>query len=61
MATKYKDYSLNDLTTLILESKSKLTKLKFTHAISPLQDTSEIKKLRKEIARMCTVSTELKS
>ena len=41
-----------------LESNQlKLTKMKFNHAISPLEDTNVIKQTKKEIAR---IKTELR-
>jgi large subunit ribosomal protein L29 len=35
-------------------AKVRLTKMKFNHAVSPVEDTSVFKKTRKEIARMAT-------
>ncbi len=35
-------------------AKMRLTKMKFNHAVSPLEDTSVLKKAKKEIARMAT-------
>lgn len=47
----------NDLRARIKEDKLRLKKLKFAHAISPLENPITIRNLRKDIARL---KTELK-
>ncbi len=36
------------------DSKAKLGKLRFNHAVSPIEDSTELKKLRKRVARLMT-------
>lgn len=50
--------SVADLRDRIESAKSELVTMKLNHAISPLEDNSKIKKLRKDIARMLTILTE---
>jgi len=45
----------------IQTEQANLVSLKMNHVISPLEDTSKIKKLRKDIARMKTVLTEIEN
>ena len=53
-----RDMSVADLRDRIESVKSELNMMKINHAISPLEDNSKIKKLRKDIARMLTILTE---
>ena len=46
--------SENDLVSRIAESELRLKKLKFTHAVSPLENPLDIRELRREIARLKT-------
>ena len=48
----------NDLQARLDEDKQRLKKLKFAHAISPLENPMTIRGLRKDIARL---KTELKN
>lgn len=48
----------NDLQARLEEDKQRLKKLKFAHAISPLENPMTIRGLRKDIARL---KTELKN
>ena len=50
--------SLADLRERIETEKMNLTRIKMNHAISPLDDTSKIKKAKIDIARMMTVLAE---
>jgi len=43
-----------DLTVRISEDQMRLTKLKFSHAISPLENPMTIKDLRRDVARLKT-------
>ena len=47
--------SIADLQDRIGVEKANLDTMKINHAVSPLENTSEIKKLRRDIARMMTV------
>lgn len=49
-----KEMSDVDLETRIQEDKLRLKKLKFAHAISPLESPVSIRNLRKDIARAKT-------
>jgi len=48
--------SAEELTAKLSEDKGTLTKMKFAHAVSTIENPNRIKNLRREIAR---VSTEL--
>lgn len=50
--------SVADLKDRIAVEKSNLDSMKLNHAISPLEDTSKIKKTRRDIARMITILAE---
>ena len=59
MKTKeIREMSLADLRERIETEKMNLTRIKMNHAISPLDDTSKIKKAKIDIARMMTVLAE---
>ncbi|MBI2674723.1 MAG: 50S ribosomal protein L29 [Candidatus Yanofskybacteria bacterium] len=45
----------NELTNLLQEHKTKLAKLSFELEANTLKDTSQVKKTKKEIARILTV------
>ncbi len=55
-----KDLSETDLTSRIREDESRLKKLQFAHAISPLESPVNIRMLRKDIARLKTELTKRK-
>ena len=50
--------SIADLKDRIQVEKKNLDVMRLNHAVSPLEDTSKFKKIRKDIARMLTVLTE---
>ena len=50
--------SVADLRDHIEVEKSNLDTMKLNHAISPLEDTSKIRKTRQDIARMITILAE---
>ena len=50
--------SVKDLRERVEAEKANLVQLKMNHAISPMEDTSKIKKAKKDIARMLTVLAE---
>jgi large subunit ribosomal protein L29 len=52
-----KDVEATDLKARIQEDELRLKKLKFGHAISPLENPMSIRELRKDIARLKTVLT----
>ena len=54
-----RELSAKDLQERIDAERANLDTLKMNHAISPLEDSSKIKKARKNIARMLTVLRQL--
>ena len=55
--TEVREMSVADLRDRIAVEKANLSTMKMNHAISPLEDTSKIKKARKDIARISLVFT----
>lgn len=53
-----REMSIADLKDRIGVEKANLDSMKMNHAVSPLEDTSEFKKKRKDIARMITILAE---
>ena len=51
-----KELSIDELNEKLVSSQKELSDLKMTHAISPIENTMQIKNLRKTIAR---INTEL--
>ena len=56
--SEIREMSVNDLRDRIATEKANLVQMKMNHAISPMEDTSKIKKAKKDIARMLTVLAE---
>ena len=54
-SAEIKDMSIQDLQERIESEKAKLATLKVQHAVSPVENPSEIKKTRRDIARMMTI------
>ena len=50
-----KKMSVQDLQERIAAEKARLATLKVQHAVSPVENPSEIKKTRRDIARMMTI------
>ena len=50
-----KDMSVQDLQERIAAEKASLATMKVQHAVSPVEDPSQIKKTRRDIARMMTI------
>ncbi len=59
--TEIRELSATDLRERLDAEKANLDQLKMNHAISPLEDSSKIKKARKNIARMLTVLSQLEN
>ncbi|MCM1176271.1 MAG: 50S ribosomal protein L29 [Bacteroidales bacterium] len=57
-ASEIREMSIADLRDRIEVEKAALDTMKINHTISPLEDTSKIKKSRKDIARMMTILAE---
>ncbi|MDD2491356.1 MAG: 50S ribosomal protein L29 [Bacteroidales bacterium] len=53
-----RELSVKDLKERIESEKANLMRVKMNHAISPLDDLSQIKKARRNIARMLTVLSQ---
>ncbi|MCJ0742264.1 MULTISPECIES: 50S ribosomal protein L29 [Pedobacter] len=58
--SEIKGLSQEELVAKIAEEKQNLTKLKFAHTISAIENPSRIKAIRKEIARLNTELTSVK-
>ena len=54
-SAEIKDMSIKDLQERIEAEKAQLAKLKVQHAVSPVENSSIIKKNRRDIARMLTI------
>ena len=54
-----RELSAKDLQERIAAERANLETLKMNHAISPLEDSSKLKKARKNIARMLTVLSQV--
>ena len=50
--------SVDELTQALVEAKKELSNLRFQNATNQLENTSRIKEVRKNIARIQTVITE---
>ena len=59
--TEIRELSATDLRERLDAERDNLDQLKMNHAISPLEDSSKIKKARKNIARMLTVLSQLEN
>ena len=57
-ASEIREMSIADLRDRIEVEKAALDTMKINHSISPLEDTSKIRKARKDIARMLTILAE---
>ncbi|MFA6676069.1 MAG: 50S ribosomal protein L29 [Bacteroidales bacterium] len=53
--SEIREMAINDLRERIPAEKAALNSMKINHAISPLEDLSQIKKKRRDIAKMITV------
>lgn len=56
--SEVREMSIADLKDRIEVEKANLDSMRINHAISPLEDTSNFKKLRRDIARMITILAE---
>ena len=56
--SEVRESSVADLRDRIDIEKNNLDTMKLNHAISPLEDTSKIRKTRQDIARMITILAE---
>ena len=56
-----REMSEKDLRERIETSRAALNQMLLNHAVSPLENTSQIKKAKKDITRMLTVLTEIEN
>jgi len=56
--SEVREMSVADLRDRIEVEKNNLDTMKLNHAVSPLEDTSKIRKTRQDIARMITILAE---
>ena len=56
--SEVREMSVADLRDRIEIEKNNLDTMKLNHAVSPLEDTSKIRKTRQDIARMITILAE---
>ncbi|HTN20346.1 MAG TPA: 50S ribosomal protein L29 [Pelobium sp.] len=59
--SEIKDLSNEEIVARIQEEKATLTKLKFAHAVSAIENPTRINKARKDIARFNTELTQRKA
>ncbi len=57
-ASEVREMSIADLQDRIGVETQRLNSMRINHAISPLENTSEFNKIRKDIARMKTILAE---
>jgi large subunit ribosomal protein L29 len=55
------ELSTEELVVRIGEERANLTKLKFAHAVSAIENPTRITKVRKEVARLTTELTKRKA
>jgi large subunit ribosomal protein L29 len=55
------ELSTQELVARISEEKANLTKLKFAHAVSAIENPTRITKVRKDVARLNTELTKRKA
>ena len=60
-SNEIREMSVKDLRERIEAERANLQKMKLNHAVSPIEDTSKIRKAGKDIARMLTILTELEN
>ncbi|TXE20624.1 50S ribosomal protein L29 [Psychroflexus gondwanensis] len=56
--SEVKELSVEELNEELINHKTKLSDLKMTHVLSPLENPSELKKVRRSIARIATEITK---
>ncbi len=56
--SEIRELSVVDLQERIESAKFEINKMKLENAVSPLEDTTKIRKARRDIARMLTILAE---
>jgi large subunit ribosomal protein L29 len=59
--SEIKELTAEEIVARIGEERTNLTKLKFAHAVSAIENPSRINKIRKDIARLNTELTKRKA
>ena len=59
--TEVRALSIEELAEKIETAKAQYDQMLLNHAVAPLENPSEIKKARRDIARMMTILTEKKN
>ena len=52
--TEIKDLTVQELQDKLQEERNGLTKLRFSHAVSPIENPMQLRSKRKEVARILT-------
>jgi len=55
---EYRKLSVDDLSLKVVDLKEEIGKLRFQHSIRPLENTSILSELKKDVARAMTVLSE---
>ena len=58
--TNMADLSNEDLTQHLQDEKARFKKLKFSHAVTPLENPMQLRVSRREVARLLTETTKRK-
>lgn len=53
--------AVKDLRERIETERANYNSMRINHAVSPIEDTSKLRKARKDIARMMTILSEVES
>ena len=60
-ALEIREMPAKELRERLETEKANLNQMKMNHAISPIEDSSKIKKAKKDIARMLTVLSQIEN
>ena len=60
-ASEIRELSAQDIRERLEGLRMSLNQMKLNHAISPIEDSSKIRKTRKDIARMLTILTQIEN
>jgi large subunit ribosomal protein L29 len=60
-ASELRDLNISELESKVVEAKKEYFNLRFQQAVGQLQKTSELKRAKKDIARILTIINEKKN
>ncbi|MBQ0053545.1 MAG: 50S ribosomal protein L29 [Bacteroidales bacterium] len=60
-ASEIRELSAQDIRERLEGLRMSLNQMKLNHAISPIEDSSKIKKTKKDIARMLTILSQIEN